>query len=143
MKIKRTKTSKRKLSILKVIGLGILGLCAFFLLFIVSINLGLWGKIPSKKELSNFQYQMASEVFTADSVLIGKYYLYDRQPIAFEEFPNHLKQALISIEDERFYDHSGIDFKSLIRVGFKTILMSDDSAGGGSTLTQQLAKSLS
>ncbi|MEH6762051.1 transglycosylase domain-containing protein [Maribacter arcticus] len=142
MKIKRTKTSKRKLSILKVIGLGILGLCAFFLLFIVSINLGLWGKIPSKKELSNFQYQMASEVFTADSVLIGKYYLYDRQPIAFEEFPDHLKQALISIEDERFYDHSGIDFKSLIRVGFKTILMSDDSAGGGSTLTQQLAKNL-
>ena len=142
MKIKRTKTSKRKLSILKVIGLGILGLCAFFLLFILSINLGLWGKIPSKKELSNFQYQMASEVFTADSVLIGKYYLYDRQPVAFEEFPDHLKQALISIEDERFYDHSGIDFKSLIRVGFKTILMSDDSAGGGSTLTQQLAKNL-
>ncbi|SEM04904.1 penicillin-binding protein 1A [Maribacter orientalis] len=142
MKKKRNKPSKRKLSILKVIGLGILGLFTFFLLFIASINLGLWGKIPSKKELSNFQYQMASEVFTADSVLIGKYYLYDRQPVAFEEFPEHLKQALISIEDERFYDHSGIDFKSLIRVGLKTILMNDDSAGGGSTLTQQLAKNL-
>ncbi len=142
MKKKRSKSSKRKLSILKVLGLGILGLFTLFLFFVASINLGLWGKIPSKKELSNFQYQMASEVFTADSILIGKYYLYDRQPVSFEEFPEHLKQALVSIEDERFYDHSGIDFKSLIRVGFKTILLSDDSSGGGSTLTQQLAKNL-
>lgn len=142
MKKKRTKTLKRKLSILKVLGLGILGLITLFLLFVATVNLGLWGKIPSKKELSNFQYQIASEVFTADSVLIGKYYLYDRQPVAFEEFPEHLKQALISIEDERFYDHSGIDFKSLIRVAFKTILLNDDSSGGGSTLTQQLAKNL-
>ncbi|WP_339656845.1 transglycosylase domain-containing protein [uncultured Maribacter sp.] len=142
MKKKRSKSIKQKLSILKVIGFGILGLFILLLLFIASINFGLWGKIPSKKELSNFQYQMASEVFTADSVVIGKYYLYDRQPVAFEEFPEHLKQALISIEDERFYDHAGIDFKSLIRVGLKTILMNDESAGGGSTLTQQLAKNL-
>tara|TARA_R110001583_G_scaffold90137_1_gene231666 strand:- start:12580 stop:14859 length:2280 start_codon:yes stop_codon:yes gene_type:complete len=142
MRKKRAKSSKRKFSILKVIGLVTIGLFALFILFVGSINLGLWGKIPSKKELSNFQYQIASEVFTADSVLIGKYYLYDRQPVTFEDFPEHLKLALISIEDERFYDHSGIDFKSLIRVGFKTILMGDDSSGGGSTLTQQLAKNL-
>lgn len=119
-----------------------LGMFVFFLLFIGSIYVGAWGKIPSKKELSTFQYQIASEVFTADSVLIGKYYLYDRQPISFTEFPEHLKQALISIEDERFFEHSGIDFKSLLRVGFKTILMGDDSSGGGSTITQQLAKNL-
>lgn len=133
---------KHKSKILKIIGLGILGIFAFFLLFIGSIYVGAWGKIPSKKELSTFQYQIASEVFTADSVLIGKYYLYDRQPVSFTEFPEHLKQALISIEDERFFEHSGIDFKSLLRVGFKTILMGDDSSGGGSTITQQLAKNL-
>ena len=133
---------KNKSKILKIIGFGILGICALSFLFIVSVYVGVWGKIPSKKELSNFQYQIASEVFTADSVLIGKYYLYDRQPISFEDFPEHLKQALISIEDERFYEHSGIDFKSLLRVAFKTILMGDDSSGGGSTITQQLAKNL-
>ena len=102
----------------------------------------MWGKIPSKKELSNFQYQMASEVFTADSVLIGKYYLYDRQPVTFQDFPEHLIHALVAIEDERFYEHSGVDIRSLVRVGFKTVLLGDNSSGGGSTLTQQLAKNL-
>ncbi|MFK7812811.1 MAG: transglycosylase domain-containing protein, partial [Maribacter sp.] len=78
----------------------------------------------------------------ADSVLIGKYYLYDRQPIEYAQLPKHLVNALVSIEDERYYDHSGIDYPSLLRVGFKTVLMQDQSSGGGSTLTQQLAKNL-
>ncbi|MDO1498934.1 transglycosylase domain-containing protein [Winogradskyella maritima] len=69
--------------------------------------------------MSTIQYQIASEVFTADSVLIGKYYLYDRQPVTFNEFPEHLRHALIAIEDERFYEHSGVDYKSLIRVALK------------------------
>lgn len=112
------------------------------ILFILSVYLGMWGKLPDKKELSNLQYQKASEVYSADSVLIGKYYVFDRQPIAYEEFPKTLLNALIAIEDERFYEHSGIDYKSLVRVGFKSILMQDQSAGGGSTLTQQLAKNL-
>ncbi|MGB3144618.1 MAG: transglycosylase domain-containing protein, partial [Maribacter sp.] len=123
-------------------GFSVLGFFGLFLLFLGSVYAGIWGKLPSKKELSNFQYQTASEVFSADSVLIGKYYLYDRQPISFTDFPEHLTHALISIEDERFYEHNGIDFKSLARVGLKTILLGDDSSGGGSTLTQQLAKNL-
>jgi len=112
------------------------------LLFVCSVYLGLWGKLPSKSELADFKYQRASEVYTADSILIGKYYLYDRQPIEYDEFPKHLVDALVSIEDERYYEHSGIDYPSLVRVGFKTILMQDQSSGGGSTLTQQLAKNL-
>ena len=111
-------------------------------LFIGSIYLGAWGKIPSNDELSDFEYQRASEVYTADSVLIGKYYLFDRQPVTYEDFPKHLLNALVSIEDERFYEHSGVDYPSLLRVAFKTILMQDESSGGGSTLTQQLAKNL-
>lgn len=131
-----------KLKYLKyiLIGIGILVIAVF--LFIGSIYSGLWGKLPSKKELADFQYQRASEVYSADSVLIGKYYLYDRQPIEHSELPKYLLDALIAIEDERFYDHSGIDYLSLARVGFKTILMQDQSSGGGSTLTQQLAKNL-
>ncbi|MEO1012736.1 MAG: biosynthetic peptidoglycan transglycosylase, partial [Bacteroidota bacterium] len=111
-------------------------------LFFLSVYFGAWGRIPSKKELADFEYQRASEVYTADSVLIGKYYLYDRQPIPYSNFPQHLLAALVSIEDQRFYDHSGIDYPSLGRVALKTILMRDKSAGGGSTLTQQLAKNL-
>ncbi|MEH6682684.1 MAG: transglycosylase domain-containing protein [Sediminicola sp.] len=120
----------------------VLGLIACFFLFLMSIYAGAWGKLPSKKELSDFKYQRASEVYTADSVLIGKYYLYDRQPIAYSDFPEHLLQALVAIEDERFYGHNGVDYTSLFRVFFKTILLQDQSAGGGSTLTQQLAKNL-
>ncbi|MGB3151977.1 MAG: transglycosylase domain-containing protein, partial [Maribacter sp.] len=131
-----------KSSYLRYSILSVLGVFTVVFFFITSIYIGIWGKIPSKKELSDFKYQVASEVFTADSVLIGKYYLSDRQPIAFEEFPEHLLHALVSIEDERFYDHSGIDFTSLFRVGLKTIIMGDKSSGGGSTLTQQLAKNL-
>ncbi len=113
-----------------------------FLLFISTFYMGLWGKIPSKSELSGYKYQKATEVFSADSILIGKYYLHDRQPITYEAFPEHLIQALVSIEDERFFDHSGIDYKSLFRVAVKTILLQDESAGGGSTISQQLAKNL-
>ncbi|WP_405247247.1 transglycosylase domain-containing protein [Cellulophaga sp. Asnod2-G02] len=133
---------KIKSPILRYLLLAVIGLLLLFILFILSIRIGLWGEIPSKKELGNLEYQKASEVYAADSTLIGKYYLFDRQPIAFEEFPKNLLEALISIEDERFYSHSGVDYPSLMRVAFKSILMQDKSSGGGSTITQQLAKNL-
>ncbi|WP_282144143.1 transglycosylase domain-containing protein [Cellulophaga baltica] len=133
---------KIKSPILRYLLLAVIGLLLLFILFILSIRIGLWGEIPTKKELGNLEYQKASEVYAADSTLIGKYYLFDRQPIAFEEFPENLLEALISIEDERFYSHSGIDYPSLMRVAFKSILMQDKSSGGGSTITQQLAKNL-
>lgn len=134
--------NKIKPPILRYTLVGFLGLLFIFIFFIGSIYVGVWGKIPNKKELSNFQYQVASEIFSSDSILIGKYYLNDRQPITFQDFPEHLLQALISIEDERFYEHSGVDYPSLLRVGLKTVLMGDKSAGGGSTISQQLAKNL-
>ncbi|WP_430909642.1 transglycosylase domain-containing protein [Maribacter sp. 2-571] len=124
---------------------GVLAFLAFMasiFLFITSIYAGLWGKIPSRSELADLKYQRATEVYSADSVLIGKFYRYDRQPVAYEAFPDYLIAALVSIEDERFYEHSGIDYPSLFRVALKTVLMQDQSAGGGSTLTQQLAKNL-
>ena len=120
----------------------VLGVFAVIFLFVLSVYLGLWGKIPSKTELASLEYQRASEVYSADSILIGKFYLFDRQPIDFTEMPDHLVNSLIAIEDRRFYEHKGIDYRSLLRVGFKTILMRDASSGGGSTLSQQLAKNL-
>ncbi|WP_373519798.1 transglycosylase domain-containing protein [Pricia sp.] len=137
MLLKQIKSPILRYSIL-AIAAGI----AIIVLLILSIYLGVWGKIPNKEGLSDFQYQRASEVYTIDSVLIGKFYLYDRQPIAFESIPQHVLDALVAIEDERFYEHSGIDYQSLGRVAIKTVLMQDQSSGGGSTLTQQLAKNL-
>lgn len=118
------------------------GIIVTTLVFVGSVYVGLWGPLPSQDELADFEYQRASEVYSADSVLIGKFYLFDRQPVPFTDFPKHLLDALIAIEDERFYEHGGVDYPSLMRVALKTILLQDQSSGGGSTLTQQLAKNL-
>ncbi|MDC6351881.1 transglycosylase domain-containing protein [Zeaxanthinibacter sp. PT1] len=117
-------------------------LSGLFITFMLSIHAGAWGPIPSEKSLSDLSYQKATEVYSADSVLIGKYYLFDRQPVSYEQLPEHLVHALVSIEDERFYEHKGIDYPSLMRVALKTVLLQDESAGGGSTLSQQLVKNL-
>ncbi|MBJ7879429.1 transglycosylase domain-containing protein [Gelidibacter salicanalis] len=121
-------------------GLGIL--LALFICFYASIHFGLWGKIPDKEQLARLKQSQATQVLDAHTDLIGKIYVYDRQSIKYDDFPQHLINALVATEDVRFYEHSGIDSKSLLRVFFKSILMSDDSSGGGSTITLQLAKNL-
>ncbi|WP_343488458.1 transglycosylase domain-containing protein [Allomuricauda sp. d1] len=140
---KKKATPKKKIvNRYKIAALALLVPMAAVLIFIGLVYSGIWGKLPNTEELSDIQHQRASEVYSADSVLIGKYFLNDRQPIAYEQFPQHLLDALLAIEDERFYDHNGTDVKSLVRVGFKSLLLGDASSGGGSTLTQQLAKNL-
>ena len=120
----------------------LLSLIALFFLFFGSIYFGLWGKIPSSKELTELKQNKATQVLAADGELIGKFYIYDRQPIPFEQLPSYLIEALIATEDVRFYEHDGIDNRSLLRVFFKSILLQDESAGGGSTITLQLAKNI-
>ncbi|WP_026934416.1 penicillin-binding protein 1A [Christiangramia echinicola] len=120
----------------------ILSLITLFFLFFGSIYFGLWGKIPSSKELTELQQNKATQVLASNGKLIGKFYVFDRQPIDFEQFPEHLIEALIATEDARFYEHDGIDNRSLLRVFFKSILLQDESAGGGSTITLQLAKNI-
>ncbi|PZD79312.1 transglycosylase domain-containing protein [Mesonia sp. K7] len=115
---------------------------ALFMLFYASIYFGLFGKIPTKESLANLKQSQATQVLDKNSDLIGKFYILDRQSITYNQFPKHLLDALIATEDARFYEHDGIDNKSLLRVFFKTILMSDKSSGGGSTITLQLAKNL-
>jgi penicillin-binding protein 1A len=103
---------------------------------------GAFGRIPGEDELKIIQHPIASEVYSADSVLLGRYYLQDRSPVSAEELPKSLKQALVATEDIRFYKHHGVDTKSLLRVLVKSILLQKEGSGGGSTLTQQLAKNL-
>ncbi|UGU16900.1 transglycosylase domain-containing protein [Sinomicrobium kalidii] len=121
---------------------GIAGLVLAFALFYWSVYFGLWGHIPTQKELGEIVQNEASEVYGLEDKLIGKYYLFDRQSIPYDAIPQNLIDALIATEDFRFYDHNGIDYRSFFRVFFKSILLMDDSSGGGSTVTQQLAKNL-
>jgi penicillin-binding protein 1A len=97
---------------------------------------------PDKQVLMKISNPMASEVYTADSVLIGRYFIQDRIPIRYTDLSPEVIQALIATEDVRFFRHHGIDFRSLGRVFIKSLLLQDESAGGGSTMTQQLAKNL-
>ncbi|WP_299383316.1 transglycosylase domain-containing protein [uncultured Lacinutrix sp.] len=118
------------------------GVVILTFIFFVSIYFGAFGKLPNSKELSNLKQAEATQILDKDKTLIGKYYIYDRQPLTYEQFPEHLLNALIATEDVRFYEHDGVDNISLLRVLFKTILFQDKSSGGGSTITLQLAKNL-
>lgn len=112
------------------------------LVLVLAVWAGFFGKLPDREELARIRNPIASEVYSADSVLLGRFYLEERSPVDSTELPRHLKYALLATEDVRFYQHNGIDLKSLARVAVKTILLQDESSGGGSTLTQQLAKNL-
>ena len=114
----------------------------FFVGLYISIYLGVFGKLPTTEDLSSIKQQEATQLLDKDGKLIGKYYIYDRQPVNFEEFPQHLIDALVATEDSRFYEHDGIDNISLIRVFVKNLILQNKSAGGGSTITLQLAKNL-
>jgi penicillin-binding protein 1A len=112
------------------------------LLFWFSVYFGFWGKLPSREDISNIQQAEASVLLDSNEQLLGKYFIFDRQIVQYKDLPKHLVDALIATEDVRFYEHNGIDYKSLFRVFFKSILMQDTSSGGGSTISQQLAKNI-
>jgi penicillin-binding protein 1A len=111
-------------------------------LFFIILLLVVWIETPSRRELRNIQNQVATEIYTADSVLLGRYYLQDRTEVAYEGISPDVVNALIATEDIRFYDHRGVDYMSLGRVVIKSIFLQDESSGGGSTITQQLSKNL-
>lgn len=110
-----------------------------FILFLVLINLGVFGALPSLKELENPSISLATEVFAEDGTPMGKYYKDkgNRSNVDFKDISPNVVNALIATEDERFYEHSGIDGYSVMRAVLKL-----GRDGGGSTITQQLAKNL-
>lgn len=122
--------------------LGI-ALLIFYVLAVSYNFLWLFGGMPSLKALENPQSEVASEVYTADNQLLGKYYVENRTPIEITQVSPNVVSALIATEDARFVKHSGVDPRSLFRAigGFLTF-KDASSSGGGSTLTQQTAKNL-
>ena len=112
------------------------------LLIFSTISLGLWGFMPSFEELENPKSNLASEIYSADGELLGTFYIQYRSNVEYEDLSPNLIKALLSTEDIRFHNHSGVDVRSIMRVIFRNIIGGQRSAGGGSTLTQQLAKNL-
>lgn len=122
---------KKKFWILFFYGLGVMAL------FFTLASWGFFGSMPSFEDLENPESNLATEVISSDGVTIGKFYNENRTPIKYEDLPQHLVKALVATEDERFYEHSGIDAKRTFGAALKL-----GSNGGASTLTQQLAKLL-
>ncbi|WP_422089751.1 transglycosylase domain-containing protein [Tenacibaculum ovolyticum] len=109
-------------------------ICLLFLL----ASWGIFGELPSFEELENPKSDLATEVISSDGKTLGKYYVKaNRTPIKYNDLPKNLIKALVATEDERFYEHSGIDFRGLARALSKL-----GTEGGASTITQQLAKNL-
>ena len=135
------KKTKRVLVVLWcLLAMGVFAVAFLF----YAISRGWAGYVPDTSELENPQYKYASQVISADGKEMGtwSYSKENRVRVEFDDIPSHLIEALVATEDVRFYDHSGIDGKSLLRVIVKSVILQQENSGGGSTITQQLAKLL-
>ena len=112
------------------------GISGIILLFLLA-SWGLFGTMPSFEDLENPDSNLATEIISADGVVIGKYFQQNRSQLKYSDLPKNFVDALVATEDERFYEHSGIDGRGTLRA-----ISSLGRAGGASTLTQQLAKQL-
>ena len=110
------------------------------ILFFFCVAKGVFGTMPTFEELENPRTNLATEIISADGKLLGTYFVENRSNVRYAELSHYMPEALISIEDERFTEHSGIDTKALFRVAYG--VLTGNKKGGGSTITQQLAKNL-
>ena len=114
------------------------------ILLVAALIFSVWmfADIPSFEELENPQSNLATQVIAEDGEILTTFHIENRSYVSYEELSPNLVHAAVATEDSRFYRHSGIDFESLARVLVKTVLGGSSSQGGGSTITQQLAKTL-
>ena len=133
---------KKKLSswFIRLFWMAILGPVFGIAVGVWFASMGRFGPLPSFEELENPQQNLATEIYASDGVLLGKFFYENRSPVTYDELSPHIVNALISTEDERFREHSAIDAKSLARAIAGAL--TGRSAGGGSTITQQLSKML-
>jgi len=117
----------------KIFFYGLGGILIFFLF----ASWGIFGSMPSFEDLENPDSNLATEIISSDGVILGKYFEKNRSQLKYSDLPKNLVQALIATEDERFYEHSGVDGRGTLRA-----IASMGTSGGASTLTQQLAKQL-
>ena len=157
----KKQNTKRKLTfrswvVIALWTITLLGIAAVVLLFTLAKNEKL-GSMPSFDELENPKTNLATQIYSEDGEIIGTYFIENRTYLSYEElFPADRERwleidghtlppivaALLATEDVRFFDHSGIDFQATARAGIRTIILRQSEQGGGSTITQQLAKNL-
>src|SRR5688572_21218947 len=126
------------------------GIWILFICFIVAVPLyvysvqfdvfGLFGGMPSLKAIENPENDLSSELLSADGVSLGRYFTYNRSQVTYDQLSEDLVNTLLYSEDHRFYQHSGLDFPAYLRVVYG--ILTFNQQGGGSTITQQLAKNL-
>lgn len=136
--------TSRQRTIIKVMWIVFGAGIVFVLALLALVYNGAIGYMPPVEELKNPNDRFASVIYSADGEELGRYFRNtgNRVYADYDEISSHVVDALISTEDSRFEDHSGIDMRALARVAFKTLLMGNRNSGGGSTITQQLAKQL-
>jgi len=134
--------TKKKISLITKLWLVFAGLWTSVVMLFVGISLGWFGFMPTFEELENPQRNLASEIISSDGQLLGTFFVENRINVHYSQLSPYLIQALIATEDERFHNHAGIDARALVRVAVRTVLMGQRGQGGGSTITQQLAKNL-
>lgn len=141
---KKEKKKKRSLlsHLLRFFSFVSFAIIAVAIGFVMLIKAGYFGTLPSEASLRNIQNNVATEIYSSDNVLLGRYFVHERNPTSYENISRHVIDALVATEDARFYSHKGVDPRSLLRVLVKTVIMQDRSGGGGSTISQQLAKNL-
>ena len=120
----------------------IIVLAPFAFLLVVLLLVGIFADIPSFSELEDPKSNLATEIISEEGEILTTFHIENRSYVTYDELSPNLIAAAIATEDARFMSHSGIDFKSLARVAVKSILLGQARSGGGSTITQQLAKTL-
>ena len=153
---KKTNSKREKNLIIRWMWIVVMVPVAIAALMLTLAAVGAFGRIPSFEELENPKSNLATEVYADNGKVLGSFFVQNRSYVQYADlFPADstmiytisgeqmppLAAALVAVEDERFYSHSGIDYRSLFRVGVKTVLLGQKQ-GGGSTITQQLAKNL-
>src|SRR5690606_26470459 len=131
-KPKKKKAKKpvwKKIALFSIYGV-LLGAFLLFALF-GSVYIGLFGALPTADDLKAVKNDNASEVFSSDGVLLGKYFIQNRSSVSYDDIPEVIIDALIATEDSRFFEHEGIDFYSIPRVVIKTAILRDRTGGGG------------
>ena len=128
--------------LLKFLLIGAAIIFIAFLGLLQAVRSGVFGALPSEDELRSIQHEQATLVLGMDDTPIGKLFAQDRTNVRYEDLPQHLINALVSTEDERFFDHEGVDGRSYLRVFVRTLIGGDRSGGGGSTISQQIMKNL-
>jgi len=130
-----------KTGLIWAIKLSLFGLFLMSVLFVL-VYIGTFGELPNAETLIKIKEPIATEVISRDGKLLGRYYVENRSSVTFKNISPNVINALVSTEDARFYEHRGIDEWAVARVFVKTIFMANQRSGGGSTLSQQIAKNI-